>query len=355
MAIRIIIFAPSYNPNSGGSIVLHKLCHLLNGQGVQASLVPAFTNFLINPLNYPQVIDDLNYDFWHYSINSRINHTQLPLTPPKPDSLITKLKKIKRILLDQGPPSPLARSEPFEYLTNPQFNTPVVDFKTAKAIASEPNTIVIYPEVAAGNPLSAKHVVRWLLHDPGFHTKLVAYGPGELYFRFGAETQDIHIPGSTLSEQLLTIVHTPFEYYNQEGLSKIRSGTAYFIGKGKNRIHDQHPKDAALIDGKSHAEISTIFKKVDQFISYDLRTSYSHFAALCGCTSIVIPEEGVEEAQWLPNTQTRVGIAYGFDRIEHARDTIFEVPKFIEDTEANMVNRMNQCLKEMFAFFKLTN
>jgi hypothetical protein len=353
MANRIIIFAPSYNPNGGGSIVLHKLCHLLNEQGQEAFLFPAFTNFLINPLNFPQIIEDLNYDFWHYSISAKINYSPLPEKSPAPDPLITKLKKIKRIILNQMPIMELARSDSYKYKTNPLFNTPVIGFESAKTITDDSKCIVIYPEVVAGNPLGAKNVVRWLLHDPGFHTKLVAYGPGELYFRFGAETQDIRIPGSTLSSQLLTIVHTPFEYYNQQGISNSREGTAYFIGKGKNRLHNQHPIDAILIDGKSHAEIGEIFKRVDQFISYDPRTSYSHFAALCGCTSIVVPEEGVSEAQWLPNPDTRVGLAYGFNRIHHAQETIAEVLNFITTTEVNMVSRLNSCLDEIFDYFQL--
>ena len=34
-----IIAAPSYDPNSGGSIVLHKLCDLLNAQGEKAMYI----------------------------------------------------------------------------------------------------------------------------------------------------------------------------------------------------------------------------------------------------------------------------------------------------------------------------
>jgi hypothetical protein len=54
---KIIIAAPSYSPSIGGVIVLHKLCHILNKLGYDASLYPTLklngpTNYFILNENY---------------------------------------------------------------------------------------------------------------------------------------------------------------------------------------------------------------------------------------------------------------------------------------------------------------
>ncbi len=40
---KFIIFAPTYDENIGGVILLHKLCHLLNANGIKSFLFPFFT------------------------------------------------------------------------------------------------------------------------------------------------------------------------------------------------------------------------------------------------------------------------------------------------------------------------
>ena len=48
---------------------------------------------------------------------------------------------------------------------------------------------------------------------------------------------------------------------------------------------------------------------------------YSHFAALCGCDSIVVPVDGVSKEEWYPDPADRYGLAYGFDDVGEARRT----------------------------------
>ena len=78
--------------------------------------------------------------------------------------------------------------------------------------------------------------------------------------------------------------------------------------------------DLAERAGGSHT-MAEVFNRVRVCISYDAYTMYSAYAAMCGCLSIVVPEEGVSKEKWLPNPADRYGMAYGFDDLLHAEQT----------------------------------
>lgn len=302
---KFIIFSPSYNEKSGGIVVLHKLCHLLNQLGYDAKLYPHNEQFVIDKHNF-----------------------------------FKKLKvffKFELKLLFKG------------YKTNSSLNTPVITNKKLAVI--EDDTVVVYSELVLGNPLNAKNVVRWLLHQPGFHTGQVMYNPGELLFKFNSAINDFHYPGSKTSEIELKVIHYPLEHYNLENTNSSRQGSAYCIRKGKNKkiIHDL--KNSILVDHLSHAEVAKVFKKSKQFISYDTYTAYSIFAVLCGCESIVVPNDGESEEQWYPNETDRYGIAYGFENIEKANTTVHLVKQHIIKEEQKSSNNVERSVIEINKYF----
>lgn len=308
---KFIIVTPSYSENNGGAIVLHKLCHTINALGREAFLFPIVENLELNKFNYKK----------------------------------TFLKFFKKHL-----------REPFRrFKTVPNLNTPVIK-KLPEDIKSE-NWVVVYPEITFGNPLGAKHVVRWLLHNPGFdpatgkETKNYFYGKGELYFRIGPWFKDFQQPGSTTSGSFLQVFHFPLNIFNLDGAVKNRSGTAYTIRKGKNKkiVHDL--SDSILIDGLKHEEIAKIFKKVKTFISYDSVTTFSYFAALCGCDSIVIPDENISEEEWMPNPEDRYGLSYGFENIAKARETSKYLPERFQRFESSSESSVKNFLNEVDIFF----
>lgn len=269
--LRFYIMAGSYDENVGGTVVLHRLCHELNALGIEAQMVP-----------------------FRRSFDIKINYLIVPL-----------LKLLKDFI-----------SRSFSYKTNPNFITPVckkkIDFSSG-------DLVVIYPEIIFGNPLNAKKIVRWFLHHPGYHEGKYLYGINELYFRYHSGIKipsDLEISTSSLE---LKVVHYPVEFYNKENQLQNRLGTAYSIrkGVGKNLVHDS--TNSILIDGRSHQEVSEIFKSVETFISYDTRSAYSTFAVLCGCNSVLIPDEGVDIEEWLPSLKDRAGLAYGFEMIDIAK------------------------------------
>lgn len=302
--MKIFIYAPSYDENSGGAIVLHRLCHLINQHTENKA-------FLIK-------LD--------------------PSTCGK-YTLRKILSKIKWRYYSQ-----------FKFITNENWNTPVWD-KNINVNAS----IVIYPEIISGNPLKAKNIVRWLLHQPGFHNGVVNYSSNELYFKFNSAINDFYINGSKMSDNELKIINYPIDIYNSTNISESRSiETCYLVRKGEHKtiVHD---KESVKIDGLSHKEIAQIFRSSKKFICYDDYTAYSIFAVLCGCESYLVPSIGQSIEDWYPNKSDRYGISFGFssEQRQWAETTKHKVLEHILSEHEKSIKNVIVCLSEMKEYFKI--
>jgi len=304
MKKKILIISPRYQENSGGVVVLHKLCSILNQLGYESFLHPYFQSYHLHKGNFK---------------NSMIS------------------------FLDRRIKYPLKG-----YKTNPIFETPVI--YTTEGIDWD-DWVIVYPEIVMGNPLGAKNIVRWLLHNPGYHHGKVLYGQKELYFKFSSGITDFYYPGSLTSDTNLKVIHYPLEFYNTQEVSSQRSGTAYCIRKGKGKAIQHNLQNSILIDEKSHKEVSEIFKKVKTFISYDTLSAYSVFAVLCGCESIVVPDPGVSMEEWYPDPQDRYGISYGFSNLEEAAATKHLVePRVIKEHEKS-IEIVSKAFKKVDSYF----
>lgn len=274
-----LVYAPDFDENSGGAVVLHRLCDLLNREGRRAFLAP-----MSPPLNLHRPLSsarDIAQHWVHRTLGHRLR-------------------------------------------TFPDFDTPVVTRPPSRDV------IAIYPEVIAGNPLRAECVVRWLLHKPGFHTGRFKRGPSDLLFwfqqSFRPDDPDVACAGQ------LQVFHFRGDVYRQTNFGA-RRGVCYLVRKGAGRkpVHDA---DARQIDGLSHAEAAQLFNSCEMFISYDPYTLYSQYAALCGCKSVVVPQEGTSKEAWQPTEALRWGIAYGFDDLDWAARTLPKVREYFLGQEA---------------------
>jgi hypothetical protein len=183
---------------------------------------------------------------------------------------------------------------------------------------------VIYPEVVAGNPLAAPHVVRWLLHKPGYQTGKAEFGPDDLFFCHNLAFND----AQRNSEGKILRVTFVNRVYRQTNFGP-RSGAAVLVRKGSRRVHNAHPPDAIPVDDMSHSERAAVFNRVRYLYSYDPYSFFVVYAALCGCTPIVIPEPEIPEEAWQPTVERRLGIAYGMERIAWAEATREDLRKSV--------------------------
>ena len=308
---KFIIFAGSYSENSGGTVVLHQLCHLLNTNGYEAYLYPAFKTAILHQEKWFKPLMSILYASF-------------------------KAKYVR----------------PFKTLSN--LNTPIFNKHTNEI---EDKYVVIYAEGVAGNPLNAKNVVRWLLHKPGYNYKGVFFGNSEIIFSYNPEYSfDFSLPFSKLAKTSLYTPLANLHYYIQIPSlpDEQRSGVAYCIRKGNGKAFVQDHKNDILIDGLTHAEIAAIFRRIKLFISYDTKTAFSVFASICGVDSVVIPDAGVSIDKWSLE-EFRYGLSYGFENIEWARKTR---PKLLESIQ-NDLNQsqliIHNFASEVNKFFSFNN
>lgn len=301
---RFLIYAPPYDSESGGSVVLHRLCSILNELGYEAYLSGEFV-----PTKFAYV------------------------------SLRAWAAWLKQLVLGQEP-----------HRTRMDFHTPILK-KLPFTFASD--WIVVYPEVVHGNPLRAANVVRWLLYRPGGHTGNLDFGAGELHVDFNEFARDFTFPGAHKAAEPLYVVSFPFDIFNLESALPPgqRQGTAYCLRKGKGKPMVHELEDSILIDGKSLEEIAAIFKRVKTFISYDPYTAFSSFAVLCGAESVVVPDAGVSRQQWYSSQTDRYGVAYGFDDLPWARATAGMLPGQLRAREHKSVASVRDFAEEAIGFF----
>ncbi|MCC5656893.1 hypothetical protein LC608_07805 [Nostoc sp. XA010] len=212
----------------------------------------------------------------------------------------------------------------------------IFDNYATKAEINE-NTVVVYPEVIFGNPLNAKHVVRWILCELGIHC------PHDIYTTWGKDDFVYHY--STYNPQKdvkhYNILSPTYLNPALQNHGKSRNGTCHIIRKG-HKFHKPllhiHPSNSLLLDDNLSQEILIeIFNIKEYLISYDPYSYINFMAALCGCIPIVVPIKETSQKQWLESLFMSIsleqsgqknelkGIAYGLEEVEYARKTLQEV------------------------------
>lgn len=265
--MKFVIYAPLYDENSGGAIVLYKLYETLVKLGFLAYIAP-FRDGLGVPMN---IIGRLR----SHQQKWKIKHEYIKKTPH------------------------------------------LVRINSADSIGDD--YVVVYPEVVDGNPLRARNVVRWLLHRPGFHTGRVSFGESDLVFFYDKQFDDPMY--NKLPSNHLRVIENHSAIYFKKNHFK-RSGSCYMVRKGAGRSLDCHPVGAELLDGRSHQYIAEAFNRYEYFYSYDLYSMYSRFAAICGCKSVVVPIQGVSIEEWYPDKTNWNGVAYGVEDLPRAMQTV---------------------------------
>ena len=205
------------------------------------------------------------------------------------------------------------------------------------------NTIVMYGETVEGNPLQAKHIVRWVL-GPFYNSRTVStWNLTDLVYFFNYEEKERVNRLGHLYKMLTTIYINPIFINHRVTRSMSHSHLFHKVRIYHTEFTLIHPSDSVqLQEGLSHDELVTRFNECETFLSYDPITFSTFIAALCGCVSVVYPIKNVSEKEWMDMTCLKQyvidrkidhlnGIAYGYDTIEHAKHTLHLVQQQWDD------------------------
>jgi len=208
------------------------------------------------------------------------------------------------------------------------------------------NFIAIYPEIVQGNPLGAKHVVRYILNEPGVMQTAGVSGPTEfdendkLYVFSEIFNQKLRLDGS---HKMFMPVLDMNLFHDQK---KDRSKTAYFVGKGVNK--NLHPKDSIEIDrtiAHDQQALADLLNECHTLYQYDMVSAMSEIARLCGC-KVTLIQDKYTKSQYREYEPGLNGISFGMDedvplsvrgfRTHYSmmkREFLLKLDKFIKDTQ----------------------
>lgn len=263
---------------------------------------------------------------------------------------ILMLYKLAEMLANRG----------FEtYTSSPPKPGSLAKFYNEKSELELDLTMVIYPEIVIGNPFKAKYVTRWILNTPGKIGGDGIFGKNDLIYKY---SDFFEVNANTKINGFLRCVETKKDFFVNLNLE--RKGSCYLVKKGKldNKQLIYHPHDSLNIDDFiSDDYLLEVFNKKETFISYDTATYHNIQAALCGCITIVIPDENMSKSEWVnKHIIVKYGIAYGIDDIQWAKDTMKlvknELQKFEDECEKSVDEYIEKCISLIrpMSFFKVS-
>lgn len=149
--------------------------------------------------------------------------------------------------------------------------------------------IVIYPEVAPGNLLNAKRVVRYVMNTPGKlgHGER-SYAPDEFLVAYNRHLAP-YADGRVLE------VPSIEPWFYDPGLESPRDVDVFYVGKGRNTGH--HPPDALEITKAwppTRREMAALLRRARRLYCYDGFTIMVREAWLCGCEPIHLLPDGTQ-------------------------------------------------------------
>jgi hypothetical protein len=326
--LNYIIYAPQYNPNSGGYSALHYLSEALHNQGIDRVYI---TTHITNPRWYARPLEDV------LSVDTNSGHNYYFLkcilwlrTWIRIPTIVRKIsRKIKK--------------------SYPEFIWNFLDKET---------TVVVYAENESGNPLQAKHIARWIMMNPKDDSASLNYLPNEHIFLYHEFFKVPHQYEAQIKGVLTSIDMTyHLNTFTNQHLPN-RSGGAYLVKKGMGKPLTAHGEDFVCIDTLlptlTDQEKANFFNQIKTFISYDAVTFVAIQAALCGCEVVMIPDDtGDFSKEKLMSTNRYDGIAYGLEDLPWARETLHLLPNALQELNQKNLDTIKNFRSYWENFFRL--
>lgn len=262
---------------------------------------------------------------------------------------IYALYKLAKDLNDVGQTAFVTIWGESNFYVKPVFGVPILPNVVALDIIRCQNAVVIYPEVTAGNPLNAQHVMRWIMNKPGcFGVGDLKFNSNEKIFMYGKTFNKYIKDNKIIGELTVPTVDTDLFVYDENikktditiytGKQKFKEG---FIDKYDNLITRTSP---------SHEEIAKILKRTKILYTFDCVTNIVNEARLCGCEIIYIPNE-----QQDINIEHNDFGSYGLHEYSNLKDLKYDYANIANKMQFHIKMQNNIYLKQlnyMIKFFQ---
>ena len=217
-------------------------------------------------------------------------------------------------------------------LVTPQVTQQVVELHKSQGV--EP--IVVYPEVASGNPIGADVVVRYLLNTPGFLRKIDEFGEDDIMFSF---TKGLMLPGMREDNVMfLQPIDLKVFKLSDDPAKRVAGKICYYQGRlGRGIDKSLLPDDAIEITSsypETWEELVDIFQMCEFFYS-SATSALAAEAVLCGCIGVVLPGEAAP-LNFSDDETGSFGCSWGLapEDIDRARRTLPLLRERLEREEA---------------------
>jgi hypothetical protein len=241
--------------------------------------------------------------------------------------------------------------------TKPEYNINLIPWGSEISFDKE-NTIIIYPSGDGEHTFESyipscikniPNIVRWLVNNQttNYPTDNKLYK----YAKFFKEFNGQRVSGD------LTTLEVDLNLFKNNNLS--REGTCFYT-KGINPTPPYHNINDLSLDNiynipsiQRMEYISKVFNTKEKFICYSNRTFIAILAALCGCTTIVIPTPGVNKKEWSEGFPIlKYGIAYGVEDIQWALESKKLVKSEIIKLKQNSIIEAQSFINDCYQWLK---
>jgi hypothetical protein len=224
-------------------------------------------------------------------------------------------------------------------IVRPEYPHPNIYQTTMSEIQSysdelKRNTVVIYPQIVPNNPTNIPNVVRWALYNTDNETEKT-YGESDVIFNFGNfRTNRVD------SEKRLTVFNYYFNIFQNQKQKRKR--------KFCHLLHKHTPDFGLEILKELNSEDLGFWKSLgcqdylferfndhEYFLTYDQKSFFPLSAGLCGTKTIILnPDKNLTPTEYrLQNPIQMFGVAYGWEDLAWAEQTIHLVPDYLRELE----------------------
>ena len=261
------------------------------------------------------------------------------------------------------------------------YNTPKL---TRLQFIDDENLITIYPEIIPGNYYNKRILIRWILYFLRLENKTIEdeyqYNSNDYIACYSEGICNQF--DSTWHRYPLRVIDLNWNMFRTIDNSRIRDidvvyfkpGTRkslWFDNRGNNinldyKNYEYMLKHSYALMNKTLILMNTKLKQQDRldllsrakyFISLDPATFRSVEAAMVGCISIVYPVPGVSKTEWASVSYApeylRYGIAYGFEDIDHAKNTMDMVLPNLREQDNRTKDILSSFIKDVKQHFNL--